>query len=277
MSCDEFQPGLPVALGAMPARAREAGDGAAIHVARTLIADAQRVTALTGAGVSTDSGIPDFRGPDGLWTRDPAAQRMSRLDDYVSDPGVRQRSWRARAEHPAWTAEPNAAHRALVTLQQTGRLRALITQNIDGLHQRAGSDPALVLELHGSLFGTVCLGCGAAGGMRDALQRVRDGETDPACLLCGDILKSATIAFGQPLDADTLTAARDAATGCDVLLAAGSSLTVQPAAALVGQAARAGAAVIVCNGAATPYDQLASVVLRGPLGSVLPQLLGSAG
>jgi NAD-dependent deacetylase len=243
--------------------------------ARELLAGAWRITVLTGAGVSTGSGIPDFRGPDGVWTRDPAAQRMSKLDEYLNDPQLRQRSWQARAEHPAWAAEPNAAHRALVTLQQTGRLRALITQNIDELHQRAGSDPALVLELHGSMFGTTCLECGAAGRMRDAVARVRDGEADPPCLLCGGILKSATISFGQALDPHVLTAARDAATGCDLLLAAGSSLTVQPAAGLVGQAARAGAAVIVCNGAPTPYDELASVVLRGRLGAVLPDLLAA--
>lgn len=241
--------------------------------ARALVSDARRITVLTGAGVSTDSGIPDFRGPDGVWTKDPSAQRMSRLDDYVSDPQLRQRSWRSRAEHPAWEATPNAAHRALVALQQAGRLRALITQNIDELHQRAGSDPALVLELHGSMFGTTCLDCGAAGRMRDAVARVQSGEADPPCLLCGGILKSATISFGQALDAAVLTAARVAATDCDLLLAAGSSLTVQPAAALVGQAADAGATVIVCNAAPTPYDELADAVLRGPLGSVLPQLL----
>jgi NAD-dependent deacetylase len=244
-----------------------------VAAARALVRAARRITVLTGAGVSTDSGIPDFRGPNGVWTKDPSAQRMVTLDAYVRDPELRQQSWRARAEHPAWAAEPNAAHRALVALQHTGRLRALITQNIDELHQRAGSDRALVLELHGSLFGTMCLDCGAAGRMHDALERVRAGEADPPCLLCGGILKSATISFGQALDPDVLTAARDAATGCDLLLAAGSSLTVQPAAALVGQAARAGATVVVCNGTPTPYDELASAVLRGPLGSVLPTLL----
>lgn len=259
--------GAPTGGGSAP----DAPD--AVDTARALVRDARRITVLTGAGVSTDSGIPDFRGPDGVWTKDPSAQRMSTLDDYVGDPQLRQRSWRSRAEHPAWEAEPNTAHHALVTLQRTGRLRALITQNIDELHQRAGSDPALVLQLHGSMFGTMCLDCGAAGRMRDAVARVQSGEADPPCLLCGGIIKSATISFGQSLDPAVLTAARDAATDCDLLLAAGSSLTVRPAAALVGQAAHAGASVIVCNAAPTPYDELAGAVLRGPLGSVLPQLL----
>ncbi|MQA16707.1 MAG: NAD-dependent deacetylase [Pseudonocardiaceae bacterium] len=239
-----------------------------------MLARAQRVTVLTGAGVSTDSGIPDFRGPDGVWTKDPSAERMSTLSAYVTDPELRRRSWAHRVEHPAWAAEPNAAHRALVALQRTGRLCALITQNVDELHQRAGTDPALVLELHGSMFGTMCLDCGAAGRMRDALERVRAGEDDPPCLLCGGMLKSATISFGQSLDREVLSAAQVAATGCDVLLAAGSSLTVQPAAALVGQAAAAGAGVIVCNGSPTPYDELATAVVRGPVGTVLPELLG---
>jgi NAD-dependent deacetylase len=213
-----------------------------------VVAGAARIVVLSGAGISTESGIPDFRGPDGLWTRDPAAERMSNLQDYVADPTVRRRSWRARLAHPAWEAEPNAAHRALVTLERTGRLHAIVTQNIDGLHQRAGSSPALVVEVHGSMFDTVCLDCGG-------------------------ILKSATISFGQQLDVEVLMRAREAAVTCDLMLVAGSSLAVQPAAGLVGLAARAGVPVVICNGSPTPYDRLAAVVLRGQLGSVLPELV----
>jgi NAD-dependent deacetylase len=236
-----------------------------------LVAGAKRIAVLSGAGISTDSGIPDFRGPNGLWTRDPSAERMSSFADYRDDPQVRRRSWQSRLAHPAWTAEPNAAHEALVALEKTGRLVALVTQNIDGLHQRAGSTS--VLELHGTMHETVCLSCADRRPMRDALDRVAAGAEDPECLVCGGILKSATISFGQPLDTDVLMAARDAVLACDLMLAVGSSLSVQPAAGLVGLAARAGAAVVICNASETPYDGLASVVLRGPLSEVLPALV----
>lgn len=241
--------------------------------ALAVVAGAARIAVLSGAGISTESGIPDFRGPDGLWTRDPAAERMSNLRDYVADPAVRQRSWQARLAHPVWEAEPNAAHHALVTLERAGRLHVIVTQNIDGLHQRAGSSPSLVVEVHGSMFDTVCLSCGDRRPMRAALDRVRAGEADPPCQECGGILKSATISFGQQLDADVLARARDAAVTCDLMLVAGSSLAVQPAAGLVGLAARAGAPVVICNGSPTPYDRLAAFVLRGQLGSVLPELV----
>jgi NAD-dependent protein deacetylase/lipoamidase len=236
-----------------------------------VMAEAKRIVVLSGAGVSTESGIPDFRGPNGLWTRDPSAERMSTFADYRDDPEVRRRSWRSRLAHPAWTAAPNAAHHALVSLERSGRLVALATQNIDGLHQRAGSTS--VLELHGTMHETVCLTCADRRPMREALDRVAAGEEDPPCEVCGGILKSATISFGQPLDTDVLTAARDAVLSCDLMLAVGSSLSVQPAAGLVGLAAQAGATVLICNASQTPYDGLATVVLRGPLGEVLPALV----
>jgi NAD-dependent deacetylase len=243
----------------------ELADGAAV------VAEARRIAVLSGAGISTDSGIPDFRGPNGLWTRDPSAERMSTFADYRDDPAVRLRSWQARLEHPAWTATPNKAHRALVSLENSGRLVALVTQNIDGLHQRAGS--RAVLELHGTMHETVCLTCNDRRPMREALDRVAAGTPDPSCPVCGGILKSATISFGQPLDTEVLMAARDAALSCDLMLAVGSSLSVQPAAGLVGLAAQAGATVVICNASETPYDDVAAIVLRGPLGEVLPTLL----
>jgi NAD-dependent protein deacetylase/lipoamidase len=236
-----------------------------------VMSEAKRIVVLSGAGVSTESGIPDFRGPNGLWTRDPSAERMSSFADYRDDPEVRRRSWQSRLAHPAWTAEPNAAHQALVSLERSGRLVALVTQNIDGLHQRAGS--ASVLELHGTMHETVCLTCADRRPMRAALDRVAAGEEDPPCEVCGGILKSATISFGQPLDTDVLMAARDAVLSCDLMLAVGSSLSVQPAAGLVGLAAQAGATVLICNASETPYDGLAAVVLRGSLGEVLPALV----
>jgi NAD-dependent deacetylase len=234
--------------------------------------DARRVTALTGAGISTDSGIPDFRGPSGVWTRDPAAQRTVTLDAYVADPGVRRTAWRNRRDHPAWTAEPNAGHRALVELATGGREVTIVTQNIDGLHQRAGSDPGRVIEVHGTLYAVQCLSCDDRTTMAAALERVAAGEDDPPCRVCGGLLKAATISFGQSLVPAVLGAARDAAAGCDVLLAVGSSLSVQPAAALVEVAARAGARVVVLNGSPTPYDPIADAVVREPLGDVLPTL-----
>ncbi|MGQ0841088.1 SIR2 family NAD-dependent protein deacylase [Actinokineospora sp.] len=242
--------------------------------ARSLIAAAERIVVLSGAGISTDSGIPDFRGPNGLWTRDPGAERMSDLRAYLRDPELRERSWQARLAHPAWNARPNAAHEALVDLERTGRLLAILTQNIDRLHQRAGSAPDRVVELHGAMFDTVCLTCADRRPMREALDRVAAGEPDPPCLVCGGILKSATISFGQALDPEVITRARAAARSADLMLAVGSSLTVQPAAGLVGVAARAGAQVVVCNAAETPYDDLATVVLREPLGTLLPTLTG---
>ena len=235
---------------------------------------ARQITVLTGAGVSTDSGIPDFRGPQGVWTRDPEAEKLSTLQYYVADPEIRRRAWQERRRHPAWTAEPNAAHAVLADLERQGRLRALVTQNIDGLHQRAGSSAARVLELHGTVHEVACLSCGDRTTMRSALDRVDAGESDPPCLICGGILKSATISFGQPLDADVIDAAARAAADCDVFLAVGTSLTVHPAAGLTDLAARHGARIVVVNAEPTPYDDLADLVVREPIGASLPRLLG---
>ncbi|GAA4615991.1 NAD-dependent protein deacetylase [Saccharopolyspora hordei] len=243
--------------------------------ARELFGGARRITALTGAGVSTASGIPDFRGPNGVWTKDPTAQRLSDIDSYVSDPAVREQAWRSRAEHPAWTAQPNAAHRAFVDLDRAGRLRALLTQNIDELHQRAGLDPDRVLELHGTIHQVVCLDCGELSPMRAALERVAAGEADPPCRSCGGILKSATISFGQALDPEVVRAAQRAALDCDLFVAAGTSLTVHPAAGLAELAVKAGAQLVICNAEPTPYDELAAAVLRGPLDEVLPELVAA--
>lgn len=240
-----------------------------------LVAAAGRVAVLTGAGISTESGIPDFRGPDGLWTRDPAARRLSTLAAYQADPALRRRAWRLRAEHPAWTAEPNRAHRSLVGLERAGRLLALLTQNVDGLHQLAGSAPALVVELHGTLTETVCLSCAARAPMQDALDRVAAGEDDPACTGCGGVLKSATVSFGQRLERAVFRRAIEASAACDLMLVAGSSLTVQPAAGLVRLAVAAGAAAVICNAEPTPYDGMATAVVRGRLGDLLPALLDS--
>ena len=247
-------------------------ESAARHRARELFGAARRITALTGAGISTASGIPDFRGPDGLWTRNPQAARLSDIDSYLADEDVRAQAWRARAENPAWHAEPNAAHRAFVDLEASGRLGALLTQNIDELHQRAGLSRDRVLELHGTMRRTICVHCGASGDMLKVLQRVADGERDPDCRSCGGILKSATVFFGQALDGEVLREARRASLDCDLFVAAGTSLSVYPAAAFAEMAARAGAKLIICNAEPTPYDEIADAVLRGPLTEVLPGL-----
>ncbi|MBC3191526.1 Sir2 family NAD-dependent protein deacetylase [Pseudonocardia sp. C8] len=239
-----------------------------------MLARARRVTVLTGAGVSTDSGIPDFRGPQGVWTRNPEAERLSSYQAYRDDPEVRRESWRQRAAHPVWSARPGPAHEALVALERSGRLRALLTQNIDELHQAAGSAPERVVELHGTVHRTRCLSCGALAPMSEALDRVAAGEEDPPCPDCGGILKSATISFGQALDLDVLRRAQDAAQDCDVLLVVGSSLGVHPAAGLVDVAAAAGADVVIVNAEPTPYDDVATVVLRGGAGELLPRILG---
>lgn len=239
---------------------------------------------LTGAGISTDSGIPDFRGPHGVWTRDPAAERLATLDAYMGDPAVRRRAWRGRLSSPTWSAEPNAGHRALVDLERQGSLALLVTQNIDGLHQAAGNDPALVVEIHGTMREVVCMRCGDRGPAGPTLDRVRAGEDDPACLVpvagsgsCGGILKSATISFGQQLVARDLARAEAAALSCDLLLAVGSSLAVHPAAGLVPLAAGAGAPVVIVNAEPTPYDHLARVVLRDPIAEVLPAIVRPQG
>jgi NAD-dependent deacetylase len=231
------------------------------------------VSVLSGAGISTESGIPDFRGPQGVWTRNPAAQALFTLDNYLADPAVRELAWRNRLAHPAWEARPNAGHHALVALERSGRLRAIVTQNIDGLHQRAGSDPARVIEIHGTLFDVECLTCGRSTSMRDNLDRVEAGEPDPACLVCGGIQKAATISFGQSLKVDVLRAAQRAARQCDVLLAVGTTLQVQPAAGLAEIAVAAGARLVIVNRDPTPYDDLASALLREPIGETLPRLV----
>ena len=238
------------------------------------LAAATRICVLTGAGISTDSGIPDFRGPQGVWTRNPEAEKLSTLQYYVADPEVRRRAWQARRAHP-WGAKPNAAHAALADLERQGRLRALVTQNIDGLHQAAGSSPGVVVEIHGTVHDVVCLSCGDRTTMRSALDRVEAGEDDPACLACGGILKSATISFGQMLDPAVIDAAVDAAADCDVFLAAGTSLTVHPAAGLLEVAAGSGARVVVVNAEPTPYDSLADLVVREPIGTALPRLFAA--
>ena|SRR5688572_3956090 len=246
---------------------------ATIQSVRAWIAGARRIVALTGAGISTDSGIPDFRGPNGVWTRNPAAERMSDIRYYTADPEVRKASWQSRLTHPAWTAEPNAGHRALAALERRGQLHALITQNIDGLHLRAGNSRERVFEVHGNLHQAICLACGWKGPMQLVLDRVRRGEEDPACASCGGILKSDTISFGQPLVPEVIEGAMRAAHATDLLLAIGTSLQVFPVAHAVPVAQAAGARIVIMNAQPTQFDDIADAVLDGSISDELPRLV----
>lgn len=247
---------------------------AAISAAEKLIDEAGRITVLTGAGISTDSRIPDYRGPQGVWTKNPKAEKQSTIQNYLADPEVRVNAWRTRLDSPVWGADPNPGHLALLRLEQQGKLDVLITQNVDGLHHDAGSDPEKIVEVHGSVRDVVCMSCDYRAPMREALDRVRLGEDDPPCPQCGGILKSATISFGQSLIEEDIERAFLAAAECDLLLAVGSTLAVFPIARVVPIAKAAEAKIVIVNGAETEMDHLADVVVAGSISDVLPRMLG---
>ena len=238
------------------------------------IDETDRIVVLTGAGISTDSGIPDFRGPNGVWTKNPEAEKAATLQHYVSEPETRRNAWRNRLESAHKVLEPNAGHRALVELERRGKLLALITQNVDSLHYNAGTDPARLIEVHGHTREVVCLDCGERAPMERALARVQAGEEDPPCRTCGGILKAATISFGQSLVEQDLARADVAARTCELLLAVGTTLGVYPAAGVVPIAKRHGARIVIVNGEPTEMDHLADAVLRGSISDVLPALVG---
>ena len=241
------------------------------------ITAAKRVVVLTGAGISTESGIPDFRGPQGVWTRDPEAEKLSNIHYYMADANIRRKAWQARLAHPAWAAKPNKGHEAIVALEQRGKLHALITQNIDGLHQKAGNSADKVIEVHGTVLKVVCMECGSKGPMQETLQRVLNGEDDPPCRLCGGILKSDTISFGQNLVPEVIERAMQVAAEADCLVAVGTSLQVYPVAGAVPAAKAAGARVVIVNAQPTPFDDIADVVLREPIGKTLPLIFQAVG
>lgn len=234
--------------------------------------EAGTVTALTGAGISTDSGIPDFRGPQGLWTKDPKAEKLSNLQHYMADPELRQKAWELRLDHPAWDAVPGPGHLALAEMERKGVLHHLITQNIDGLHQAAGTSSEILVEVHGTLREVMCMSCGERANMQRALDRVRAGEADPDCRTCGGILKSATISFGQELVAEDIARAQRAAETSDVFLAIGTSLTVYPVAYLPQIAIASGAKLVIVNEQQTPFDPHAAALFHAPIADILPAL-----
>ncbi len=245
--------------------------------ARALLDAAEQITILTGAGISTDSGIPDFRGPNGLWTKNPEAEKASNIRFYMSDPELRAKNWALRAEGALWAnVEPNLGHKTLVKLEEQGKLHTLITQNVDELHQRAGTSADKVVEIHGTTRKVGCLDCDYTADMEVALDRVRAGEADPNCPACGGILKSKTISFGQNLVEDDLYRAEVAALECDLMFAIGTSLAVSPINRVVPIAKQQGAKVLILNGEPTEMDALADVVINDSISDVLPQLIGES-
>jgi NAD-dependent deacetylase len=256
--------------------------GSDLRRAWEIVRAARRIVVLAGAGISTDSGIPDFRGPQGVWTKDPSAERRATIDVYLRDPDARRAVWQSRLRSPVWSAEPNPGHLALVELERRGVLELLVTQNIDGLHLLAGHDPSRVVEIHGSMRETVCMRCRDRRPTPEVLDRVSAGEEDPLCIqptadgVCGGVLKTTTISFGEDLVVQDLSRAERAAISCDLMLAVGSTLSVYPAAGLVPVAKRSGARLVIANADPTDYDPVADVVVRTPLSEALPAIVGES-
>jgi NAD-dependent deacetylase len=239
-----------------------------LAAARRLLERSQRVVAFSGAGMSTASGIPDFRSPGGVWTR----HQPVLYQDFLASEDARRRYWVARREMYAdfRKAQPNAAHVALARLEERGRLEAVVTQNIDGLHQAAGSRK--VVELHGTNRRVICVRCRRDHDVDGVYAGLEAGRDVPTCDDCGGPLKAATISFGQALDEEVLEEAFRLAREAELMLVLGSSLVVQPAAALPVAAAQAGAHVVIVNRDETPLDGLAAVVIHGPVEEVVPAL-----
>jgi NAD-dependent SIR2 family protein deacetylase len=233
-----------------------------------------RLVVLSGAGISTDSGIPDFRGPSGAWTLNPGARYKHTYQAFLADPGLRGSYWKSRCEHPAWRAEPNAGHLAVAALADSDIDTMVVTQNTDGLHQRAGAPADRVIELHGTMHQVVCVECGHRSSTADTIARIGAGEAVPQCLQCGGILKTASTMFGQTVSPEVFARAEHAATSCDLLLAVGTTLTVEPAGSLCASAVRTGAALVIVNRDRTPYDGIATEIIRAPLSEALPRIVG---
>lgn len=250
----------------------------ALALARDLVASSRKIVFLTGAGISTSAGIPDYRGPDGVWTKNPGAERRSHIDTWMSDPEAREAGWQRRL-NTAWDSVlPTAAHDAITELATTERVSLVVTQNIDGLHQRSGLDHRLLVEIHGTVHDSICLECQHVAPIGATLDRVAAGERDPHCLqenpdLCGGILKAATISFGQSLRIDDLNRSFEATDEADLFIAIGTTLSVFPVAGLVPRASNRSVPIIIVNGSATEMDHLATFRLDGDINDVVPQLL----
>ena len=246
-----------------------------IIAAAQLVTEAKQVLVLTGAGISTDSGIPDFRGPDGVWTKYPEAEKASHIDFYVNDPEIRKTNWRLRASGELWpNIKPNNGHIALLELEKEDKLHTLVTQNVDGLHYAAGTNPEKIVEVHGNVHEAVCLSCEWSDSIEPILQRVRDGEEDPRCD-CGGLIKAATILFGQSLVPEDLKRMGEALDSCDLLLTVGTSLQVFPVASVVEGAVLRDVKVVIVNGEPTGMDIYADAVVLGSISEVLPPIVKS--
>ena len=246
-----------------------------ITEAAQLVSEAKEVFVLTGAGISTDSGIPDFRGPNGVWTKHPEAEKASHIDYYVNDPEIRKNNWKLRASGELWpNIKPNSGHAALLELEKEDKLHTLVTQNVDGLHHAAGTNPEKIVEVHGNVHEAVCLSCEWRDSIDPVLQRVREGEEDPRCD-CGGLIKAATILFGQSLIPEDLKRMSDALDACDLLLTVGTSLQVFPVASVVEGAVMRDIKVVIVNGEPTEMDIYADVIVLGSISDVLPQIIKS--
>ena len=232
----------------------------------------RRLVVLSGAGISTDSGIPDFRGPSGAWTLNPGAQNKHTYQAFLTEPELRGSYWKSRYEHPVWRAKPNAGHLAVTVLANSDIDTRVVTQNTDGLHQRAGTPTARVIELHGTMHEVICVGCGQRSPTAQAIARIGAGEAVPPCLQCGGILKTASTMFGQTMAPQVFARAEQAVLTCDLLLAVGTTLTVEPAGSLCASAVGAGATLVVVNRDPTPYDGIATEIIRDPLSQALPRI-----
>ena len=243
----------------------------AIAALIALAEPATRIVAFTGAGISTESGIPDYRGPNGVW----ATGNIPTIADFRERAETRRAYWEQRRTGYADFAAkpPNDGHLALVALERAGRLQAVITQNIDGLHQKAGSNPDRVIELHGTAHRVRCLDCGRTWPANQIQDRLAAGEREPRCVVCGGPLRGATVLFGEPLPAEALRRAAEASAACDLMLVIGSSLVVNPAAQLPALAKQRGARLIIVNRTPTPLDVLADALVGGDAGPVLRRVV----
>jgi NAD-dependent deacetylase len=249
----------------------ESSSSALVARAVSLIRGASAIVAMTGAGISTESGIPDYRGPGGVWeTRKPPT-----IGDFVDNLETRREFWRRRlTDYPRLASrEPNAGHLALADLERRGTLLAIVTQNIDGLHQKAGNSDRRVIELHGNAHHLRCVTCGTVFDAEEIQRRLAAGEEEPACTVCGGILRSGTVLFGDPIPKEALEMSLAVARACDVMLIVGSSLVVNPAARLPEIARRNGASLVVINRTETPVDQLADVHIVGEAGPTLSEVV----
>ncbi len=244
-----------------------------IESAAVVLRGKERILVFTGAGISTESGIPDFRGRNGVWTRvDPAEFT---IDKYLRNPDTRRRSWQMRLESGTLTAKPNKAHRAVTRLWRSGRMLACVTQNIDGLHQKAGLPTQALVELHGNAHVARCVGCGDRQPTVDVVTRVQAGEDDPSCLLCGGILKIDVVFFGEMLPPAATDLAYALASQADAVVAVGSTLSVFPAAQIPLEVAQAGHPLVILNIGPTAFDDLAAARIEAPAGKALPALVSA--